>query len=71
MTQARTANRGRSKWNDPNNPAYWNRLLKDEGLATVKGRVVFKKDRRTGKVTVRETTSHRSSKAQRRGRGAA
>ena len=38
------------KWNDQANPAYWNRMLKEEGLATVKGRQVFdrKKWHRTG-----------------------
>lgn len=32
-----------SKWSDKSGRAYWNKLLKEEGLGTVKGRQVFKR----------------------------
>jgi len=31
----------RRKWDNPEHPAYWNKLLKSEGLGTVKRRQVF------------------------------
>ncbi len=34
---------GYTPWNDPSHPAYWNRVLKDEGLAVITGREVVNK----------------------------
>lgn len=44
-----------SKWDDPTSRAHWNRRLAAEGLATIKGKQVLKRDRRTGKMTVVRT----------------
>lgn len=38
-----------SKWHNPEHQAYWNRVLKEDGLETVKGRQVF--DRKKWKAT--------------------
>ena len=54
----------KTRWNDPNSTAYWNRKLKDEGLEVVKGRQVINRKKRTADAaTMRRAEAQKKAKS--------